>query len=162
MKLYHGTNIQFEIPKIIIPNRALDFGVGFYTTSDRNQAENWAKIVVKRQNNGTAILNIYEFESANLKHLNIKQFENPTKEWLDFICEHRLENYKGENFDLIIGAVANDDTIQVIHDYMRAKDKNLYAPIALSEIKPENLTDQYVFKTELALSFLKLIEIKVL
>jgi hypothetical protein len=43
---------------------------------------------------------------------------------------------------------------------MRAKDKNLYAPVALSEIMPENLTDQYVFKTTLALSFLMLIKIE--
>jgi hypothetical protein len=160
MRLYHGTNSKIETPKLIIPKRALDFGVGFYTTSDRNQAENWAKIVVKRKNNGVPMLNVYEFEPANFPFLQVKQFGKPTKEWLDFICEHRLENYKGKDFDLIIGSVANDDTIQVIHDYMRAKDKDLYAPIALSEIMPENLTDQYVFKTTLALSFLKLIEIK--
>jgi len=160
MLLYHGTNIQFDVPKIIVPNRALDFGIGYYTTSDRKQAENWAKIVVKRRNNGTPILNIYEFETLNLKLLNSKEFEKPTKEWLDFICEHRLENYKGEKFDLIIGPIANDDTIQVIHNYMNAKNKDLYAPVALSEIQADRLTDQYVFKNDLALSFLHLQEIK--
>jgi len=43
MKLYHGTNIRFGTPKIIQPNRALDFGVGFYTTTDISQASVWAK-----------------------------------------------------------------------------------------------------------------------
>jgi len=47
MQLYHGTNIRFETPKIITPNRALDFGAGFYTTSDIEQAAMWAKVVVK-------------------------------------------------------------------------------------------------------------------
>jgi allantoicase len=42
MLLYHGTNIRFEKPKILTPNRALDFGIGFYTTSNRKQASDWA------------------------------------------------------------------------------------------------------------------------
>jgi len=42
MLLYHGTNIRFETPRIIAPNRALDFGTGFYTTSDKKQAKDWA------------------------------------------------------------------------------------------------------------------------
>ena len=29
MKVFHGTNIRFVSPKIIQPNRALDFGAGF-------------------------------------------------------------------------------------------------------------------------------------
>jgi hypothetical protein len=33
MLLYHGTNTRFEKPRIIAPNRALDFGMGFYTTA---------------------------------------------------------------------------------------------------------------------------------
>jgi len=37
MLLYHGTNTHFEAPKIIAPNRALDFGTGFYTASDKKQ-----------------------------------------------------------------------------------------------------------------------------
>ena len=42
MLLYHGTNVRFEKPKVIVPNRTLDFGMGFYTTSDRKQASDWA------------------------------------------------------------------------------------------------------------------------
>jgi len=159
MLLYHGTNIRFEAPKIIIPNRALDFGAGFYTTSDKKQAGDWANVVVKRANTGNALLNIYELKEDYRQKLNVRKFETANKEWLDFVCEHRLETYKGDNYDLIIGAVANDKTMPVLQGYMNAKNKDLYAPVALSEIQADKLTDQYVFKNDLALSFLYLQEI---
>jgi len=46
MLLYHGTNTRFETPRIIAPNRALDFGSGFYTTSNKKQAEDWANVAL--------------------------------------------------------------------------------------------------------------------
>jgi hypothetical protein len=65
MKLYHGTNIRFTTPKIILPNRALDFGAGFYTTTDENQAISWAETLVKRSDKGVPLLNIYEFDEKS-------------------------------------------------------------------------------------------------
>jgi len=159
MLLYHGTNVRFEKPKIIVPNRALDFGMGFYTTSDRKQASDWANVVIKRSSTGKRLLNIYELDENYLQKLNVKKFESPNKEWLDFVCEHRLETYKGDSYDLIIGAVANDRTMPVLQGYMNAKNKDLYAPVALSEIQADKLTDQFVFKNDFALSFINLKEI---
>jgi len=159
MLLYHGTGTRFEIPKIIAPNRALDFGMGFYTTSSKKQASDWANVVVKRAKTGKALLNVYELKEDYVQKLNVKKFETANKEWLDFVCEHRLETYKGDNYDLIIGAVANDQTMPVLQAYMNAKNKDLYAPVALSEIQADRLTDQYVFKNDLALSFLYPLEI---
>jgi DNA-binding Xre family transcriptional regulator len=159
MLLYHGTNIRFEKPKILIPNRALDFGMGFYTTSDRKQASDWANVVVKRSCTGKPLLNIYELANDYEQRLNIKKFENINKEWLDFICEHRLETYKGDNYDLIIGAVANDRTMPVLQGYMNAKNKDLYAPVALSEIQADRLSDQFVFKNDFALNCVNLVEV---
>jgi hypothetical protein len=62
MKLYHGTNIRFQMPKIIQPNRALDFGAGFYTTTDISQAQQWAKVVV-RQLRTDKLQNQYVFKT---------------------------------------------------------------------------------------------------
>ena len=42
MLLYHGSNVAVQKPKIIISNRTLDFGFGFYTTSSEIQAQKWA------------------------------------------------------------------------------------------------------------------------
>ena len=35
MILYHGSNVIVEQPKLIRQNRYLDFGFGFYTTTNR-------------------------------------------------------------------------------------------------------------------------------
>ena len=39
MKLYHGSIIKVEEPKIIKPARTLDYGAGFYTTTSFEQAK---------------------------------------------------------------------------------------------------------------------------
>ena len=42
MILYHGSNVEVNEPKIIKSKRLLDFGTGFYLTSDFEQAKKWA------------------------------------------------------------------------------------------------------------------------
>ena len=49
MYLYHGSNMKVETPQLILSNRTLDFGSGFYTTSDESQATRWAKLQTKRR-----------------------------------------------------------------------------------------------------------------
>ena len=39
INLYHGSLEIVEFPKILKPNRTLDYGKGFYTTTDFNQAK---------------------------------------------------------------------------------------------------------------------------
>ena len=43
--LYHGSNVAVERPKIIQSQRTLDFGEGFYTTTNKQQAEIFAQKV---------------------------------------------------------------------------------------------------------------------
>ena len=164
MKLYHGTNVKFENPQILKPNRALDFGAGFYTTTDKNQAISWAEAVVKRTTAGVPSLNVYELDENCFDKLQIKRFESPTKEWLDFVCEHRLSIDFQDNFDLIIGPVANDDTMPTIQSYMEwftnnPDRKDFFANVALELLKPNKLKDQVVFKTDKSLQQLQLKEI---
>ena len=64
MILYHGSNLIVEKPKIITPNRYLDFGKGFYTTSNLDQAKNFARKVAIRNGEGTPTVNRYTFESS--------------------------------------------------------------------------------------------------
>lgn len=42
MILYHGSNVEVREPKLLKIQRDLDFGKGFYTTSDFEQARTWA------------------------------------------------------------------------------------------------------------------------
>jgi hypothetical protein len=164
MKLYHGTNIRFEKPQILKSNRALDFGGGFYTTTSMEQAKSWAKAVVKRSSRGDALLNIYDFDETLLSNLNVKHFTSANIEWLDFVADNRMNNSFDNNFDLIIGVVANDTTIPVIQTYIDAinanpNEKDFFAQFAIRQLQPENLTDQFVFKTGKSLQGLKCLEI---
>ena len=38
MTVYHGSNVEVKEPEILKPNRELDFGNGFYTTTNLDQA----------------------------------------------------------------------------------------------------------------------------
>lgn len=155
MILYHGSNTIVEKPKIIEQNRFLDFGYGFYTTTNKAQAENFAKKVVVRRG-GKPIINVYEIDDNEvIKLLKIKRFNAPNEEWLDFVSANRNGTYAGEQYDLIIGAVANDDvyrTFQVYSAGLLSKEQ------AIESLKIKKLFDQYVFSTSKALSFLKFLE----
>ena len=48
MTLYHGSNIEAKFPLLLQNHRELDFGGGFYTTSDIEQAKRWAKRTTQR------------------------------------------------------------------------------------------------------------------
>lgn len=47
MILYHGSNLTVSEPKLVVQNRFLDFGYGFYTTTNRTQAIGFAGKVTK-------------------------------------------------------------------------------------------------------------------
>lgn len=155
MILYHGSNVVVEQPKLIEQNRFLDFGFGFYTTTNKTQAENFAQKVVVRRG-GKPIVNVYELdENAYTVKIKIKSFSAPDEEWLDFVTAHRSGTYDGERYDLIIGAVANDDvyrTLQVYSTGLLTKEQ------ALEALKIKKLFNQYVFATPKALELLKFVK----
>ena len=156
MILYHGSNMVVNEPKLVEQNRYLDFGYGFYTTTNKDQAENFAQKVVVRRG-GKAIVNVYEIDEDAAASLNIKRFNAPDEEWLDFVSAHRNGDYIGESYDLIIGAVANDDvyrTLQVYSTGLLTKEQ------AIEALKIKKLFNQYVFATNEALAYLKFVEAK--
>ena len=56
------SNMTVEKPRLIKQNRYLDFGFGFYTTTNRDQAVNFAQKVTERRKTGKATLNIYSVD----------------------------------------------------------------------------------------------------
>lgn len=155
MILYYGSNMVVEKPRLIEQNRFLDFGYGFYTTTNKAQAENFAQKVVVR-GGGIPTVNVYEIDdNIGSKLLKIKRFNAPDEEWLDFVSAHRNGTYDGEQYDIIIGAVANDDvyrTLQVYSAGLLTKEQ------ALEALKIKKLFDQYVFATNKAISLLKFVK----
>ncbi len=149
--LYHGSNTRVENPQIINSARKLNFGSGFYTTSDKDQASKLAKLKFLRSNTGEPFLNIYNFTKGKASSLKILNFDNPNKEWLEFVVKNRKGLYNGKVFDIVHGPVANDSTITVINSYI---SKMIDENTAISLLLPQKLKDQYVFCTETALKCL--------
>ena len=153
MILYHGSNVIVDQPKLIRQNRYLDFGFGFYTTTNREQAVNFAQKVTDRRKMGEATLNIYSVnEAVAFQVCKVLQFDSPDEAWLDFVAANRQGTYQGEKYDLIYGAVANDDVYRTIALYMTGVlDKEQ----TLSSLKIRKLFNQLVFATEKSLQYLK-------
>lgn len=151
MKLYHGSNVEVREPKILQSNRALDFGTAFYMTSDYEQAKKWAKLTTDRKKSGTPIINEFEFDDERLGELEVIRYESANKEWLRFVSDCRSEQRNGEEYDIIIGPVANDRTFDVISLYLiGVYDEDE----AIRRLLPFKLKDQYAFKSEKALDLL--------
>lgn len=159
MFLYHGSNVEVKQPKIFNNLRALDFGSGFYLTSNIQQAERWAILMAKRRNVGIPILNIYQIDETLFSDLVILKFDNADENWLDFVVSNRKALFQKEKYDIVIGPVANDSTLPVIDDYMDGRYTKAEAVVRLL---PQKLTDQYAFLTDKALSYLTFIESKTL
>lgn len=151
MKLFHGSDVVVENPQILTELRALDFGPGFYLTSNRAQAERWSKIVVRRRRSKNSVLNVYAYLFENSQELNILKFSQADGEWLDFVVSNRKDDYFKHDYDIVIGPVANDSTLPVIDNYM---DGVYSKEEAIKRLLPQNLTDQYAFLTDKSLNYL--------
>jgi len=94
LKIYHGSIFIVKNPNLEILNYRTDFGKGFYTTTDIEQAKRWTKIKKERaqvRNKNEKIkryINIYEYTEN--KNLNILKFEEATEEWLKFIFKGKF------------------------------------------------------------------------
>ena len=153
MILYHGSNVIVAQPKLIHQNRFLDFGFGFYTTTNRKQAIAFADTVYKRRREGSKIVNIYEIdEQRAFSECSLLRFETPDEAWLDFVSENRSGNYDGEAYDLIYGPVANDDVYTTFTLYAAGA---LTKAQTLEELKIKKLYNQLVLTSEKALGYLK-------
>ena len=108
MTVYHGGRIPVEHPRIIHGKNTKDFGPGFYCTIIREQAERWAK----RFDSGVVSTYTVRVDTR----LNILEFREMTEEWLDFIIDCR--HGKPHSYDIVIGAMANDQIYNFIADYI--------------------------------------------
>lgn len=156
MKLYHGSNVVVEKPKILQSDRRLDFGTGFYLTSSYEQAERWAFLTAKRRGEGKQIITSYEFDKEIVPSLKVMRFEGATAEWLKFVANNRNVKDFTDDSDIVIGPVANDRTMPVIKLYF----SGIYDEAeTIKRLLPQKLKDQYAFKSEKALKALVLSEV---
>jgi len=151
--LYHGSNIKVEAPRLVSQTRGLDFGVGFYLTTHETQAKRFSEIVVRRRKNGIATVSTYDFDiDLAYERLSILKFDKADIEWLRFVVTNRLKTYIGEEYDIVIGAVANDTVMPTIQALLGGF---LSEEAAIITLKTSKLFDQMCFKSEKALSLLR-------
>ena len=155
MILFHGGTDTVEKPLIMPHSGGRDFGIGFYCTDIRGQAEKWA-MRQGRVRERTAILNVYEFNINMAKqNLNFKLFDDYSIEWLELVVNCRKNLQFRHGFDIVYGKIANDDvgeTVQAVLDGLMPLD------FALQKLAFMPSNNQYCFCTEAALTYLGFIE----
>jgi hypothetical protein len=153
MLLYHGSNVAVEKPKPDMSRKNLDFGPGFYTTANKDQAVDFARKVSIRKESNMPVVSVYDFDLENAGiTLDILRFTSPDRAWLDFVSQNRRGVYKGKSYDLVIGPVANDDVFATLIIFEQGI---LNVEQTLESLKVKKLYNQFVFKSEKALSFLR-------
>lgn len=156
MILYHGSTELVDKPEIRRGDVCLDFGMGFYTTTSFEQAERWARIKMRRNNVNSGYVSVYEFDMENAeKKFVVKTFENADEEWLSFVVNNRKGNIIGDNADMHIGPVADDNVYQTI----RLFETGAYdAEYTVRKLKTEVLHDQWTLHNDEILKCLNFIE----
>ena len=159
MTVYHGSNVEVREPRIIKPNRTLDFGNGFYTTTNRLQATDFARRVTMNRGKGIATVNVYEEdEDLAFDTCDGLRFPCVVDAWLDFVADNRMGVYSGPEYDLVLGPVANDDVYETLQLYVNGAISREYT---MERLKIKELFNQLVFKTDRALAFLRFVRSEV-
>ncbi len=152
MRLYHGSIQTVEKPDLSFCRKNTDFGQGFYTTTNKIQAEQWCTIIQKRNDNtAQKIVSAFEFDHDILK---VRNFDGVSEDWLDFIFANRY-GAKTDFFDIVLGPVANDSlyaTLQIFEQGVITKQQ------AIARLKSYTLVDQISFHSDKALETLQFVE----
>jgi len=155
MRLYHGSNVEVRRPSLLRSRNKTDFGRGFYTTTQKEQAEHWTSIKLDRTKAGRRVVSVYEVDDAIFENpqLKIREFHGPDESWLNFAVESR----KGirHDYDIVFGPVANDKVFTVVNLY---ESGLLDAPSAIAELKAYKTYNQLSFHTPRAISTLSFVE----
>ena len=155
MILYHGSLEVVEHPQIIKANRPLDFGKGFYTTTNVQQARRWVKLRMEQQNAMLGYVNIYEFTPQ--KELYTHRFLSANEAWVDFVHANRTVHDFSHNYDIVQGPVANDN---VYFSFNLYESGFITKSELISRLKTYKLTDQLLFHTEQSLQTISFIGYK--
>ena len=153
MILYHGSNCDIAKIDLAMCKPFKDFGQAFYLTTILTQAREMARKFADRFG-GESVVNAFDFEDGNLSGLNVKKFDQPDREWAEFVMANRSRNSTrpADEFDIIVGPIANDDIATLFRTFA-------IGVITIDELvqgmKSKKLNNQYAFRTERAVSFLK-------
>lgn len=157
MKLYHGSNIEIQIPDLSHSKPHKDFGRGFYLSPNYSQAEEMAMHKVDQLQTGSKCVSTFEFDDAQLlsEEIEFKCFDEYDEEWAYFILANRdKKNTEAvHHYDIVFGPIADDG---VTFQLRRFSTGIIPMEKLIEELKfRKGKTFQYFFGTEKALSYLK-------
>lgn len=150
MEVYHGSLEIVTNPEIRRPNRTLDYGAGFYTTTDYRQARDW--VIRHNKKAQTGYVNVYEIDMKAVRKANTLWFDKPTDAWIDFVDSNRNTQGFIHNYDFVYGPVAND---RVYAAFALYESRLLNKQELLTMLKVYDLVDQLLCHTPEALKLLK-------
>ena len=172
--LYHGSYCVVEKPRLEKCAMFKDFGRGFYLTTSKEQAKSFAKISASKAKSKGLIpysekfAYISFFKASGTETLKNFAFETADEQWLHCVVSHRRSGTFPEikksmqEYDIIGGKIANDDTNATILAYMGdvfgKMDSEQADKMCIGLLLPERLQDQFCFRSDkalAALSFLK-------
>ena len=166
MKLYHGTNKDFDRIDLLKSKPNKDFGRGFYLSADYGQALNMAQVKVEQLETGYPVVQSYLVEDDALdalhvlrfdgySELHVLRFDGYSEEWAKFILLNR-NNPTGKpvhDYDVVIGPIAND---RVGVQLWRYENHSIDLPTLVHNLQyMKGVTIQYFFGTERAIKLLK-------
>ena len=125
-KIYHGSFEVVKNPEIRQPNRSLDYGPGFYTTTSYEQAKRLVERRMKDKGMAVGYVNVYELNDKALESMKVLLFEKPTVEWVNFVMRNRTKRGFTHDYDIVSGPVADDSvvsqkpsTVSIVQSYTR-------------------------------------------
>ncbi len=155
MKVYHGSLEIVKTPEIREPNRTLDYGSGFYTTTSYKQAESWVRRKMDEHHLDRGFVNVYDFDKSFMDDLKCLIFDSPSEEWVGFVMKNRTQTGFVHDYDIVFGPVAND---HVYAAFALFEGGILNQQELVRELKTYKLVDQYLFHTEKSLDALAFME----
>jgi hypothetical protein len=152
MELYHGGKETVEQPRIIVPGdfRTTDFGHGFYTTSQYEQAKKWVLIKRSRGQTDGGFVSVFEVPDDLLHNPRLKRlvFHSADKSWLEFVLNNRTHVDFIHDFDLAAGPVANDRVYVALSLF---EEGLLDFDETIRRLKSYQLVNQILFHTKKSL-----------
>lgn len=150
MKLYHGSTIDIEHIDLSKSKPNKDFGRAFYLSTDEGQAMEMAQFRAEFED-AVPIVNIYEFDETLMPQFRFKSFEKYTKEWAQFVYDHRTEptGRTLHDYDIVYGPITND---RIGAQITRFKQGYITFDEFLKRIQYiKGITFQYAFCTQRAI-----------
>lgn len=150
--VYHGSCYDFGKVDLSKSHNRRDFGKGFYTTILETQSKEWAYRLSLREKRREYF--VYEYLFAESDTLKVMRFDTLSREWLEFVKENRSKGGLQHDYDVVIGPVADDQTMETVQLYIADV---LKADEAVERLKYNKPNNQVSFHTEKALKCLKFI-----